>query len=570
MFQHFSGRAAVLIHGSLGLLFFAYMLTGPVGTYFDLAAERRLQVSTEDRDQIMQEQMKSASRISLIFSSAFFFMLSCWLMTHLTEMNFSLVQRSTMAKRLDFCLTLCLYITFFSALFNAVQLMDDDNLMVYAIDGSETILDLGRIVEWMLTCPLIQLAVPMIAGEKVPDYRRYAMPITAFITLSCGLLSTLASNIVMKALAYSAGCVFFMLMLYFMNACVSESTGESLFYGTSFLRGLAVLIALTWAPFPIWYALSPEGFNIIKDQPGMKVAVAFLNLFSKGSFIMYLTRIRADFQTRQKTMISLGYIHSDGTVNKKGSVDVDLDGTAKDGKNDEETMDKTTVVMLEEVLETMGRSKDKTSVLNLLQAQLITSNDDVLSLTKEYCREINLPWGLVLALKSKIRSHTIQVDDPWSMNGIGKSKEPELSYAAPHIAKNNKKIASVQRRHNTFDDAMSAGFSEPLSPPSHPGPGFNDHAAPTHSDDAAAMAAVLESHQKNVNTQVDECRQFVMHSMDKIMNVLEHRLDDANRHPQAAHPIHSQAQAAHPSHPQAVIPTYLQAAPQSTEKHFPH
>ena len=68
---------------------------------------------------------------------------SCWLMTHQTEMNFGLVQRSAMGKRLDFCLTICLYITFFSALFNAVQLMDDDNLLVSTVDGTETVLDVG-------------------------------------------------------------------------------------------------------------------------------------------------------------------------------------------------------------------------------------------------------------------------------------------------------------------------------------------------------------------------------------------------------------------------------------------
>merc|ERR1719261_1537747 len=137
----------------------------------------------------------------------------------------------------------------------------------------------------------------------------------------------------MKALLYSAGSIVFLMLIYFMNACVSEASGggENLFYGTSFLRGLAVLIALTWTPFPIWYALSPEGFNIIKDQPSMKVAVAFLNLLSKGSFILYLTRIRADFQTRQKTMISLGYLKTDGTVKKKNNEDFGLDSMAKDG-----------------------------------------------------------------------------------------------------------------------------------------------------------------------------------------------------------------------------------------------
>merc|ERR1719258_157507 len=133
-----------------------------------------------------------------------------------------------------------------------------------------------------------------------------------------------------------------MALLYFMNACVSEASdrGENLLYGSSFLRGLTVVIALTWLPFPIWYALSPEGFNIIKDEPGMKVAVAFLNLFSQGSFIMYLTRIRADYHTRQKTMVSVGYLHSDGTVANanKAKAGFDFDGGNGDGKTDDEVM----------------------------------------------------------------------------------------------------------------------------------------------------------------------------------------------------------------------------------------
>jgi bacteriorhodopsin len=551
----------ILIHASLGLLFFAYMLTGPVGNYLDLSA-RRLQVSSEDRDQIVKEQMTQASRISLIFSSAFFFMLSVWLMTHLTETNLGLVQRSTMIKRLDFCLTLCLYITFFSSLFNAVQLMDDDNLLVKTIDGDDTVLDVGRIVEWMLTCPLIQLAVPILGGEKVPDSRRYIMPTTAFLVLLLGFLSTMADTIVIKALLYSAASLCFALLLFFMNACVSEASsgGESLFYGSSFLRGLTVVIALTWLPFPVWYALSPEGFNIIKDEPGMKVAVAFLNLFSKGSFIMYLTRIRADYQTRQKTMVSVGYLHSDGTVANanKAKAGFDFDGGNGDGKADDEVMNTSTLHLIEEVLETMGRGKDKAFVVDLLQSHLVTTNEDVLSLTKEYCREINLPWGLVLALKSKIRSHSIQLDDPWSMQEHQHkptSPNAELSYAAPHIAKSAKKIESVRRRQSTelrddmsekasnyggypssaMSNTLSTASSAPLSPKLNLTANPYDQTPAGGDAERARMAAVLENHQKNVNAQVDECRQFVMHSMDKIMNVLEQRLTDGHQ-PAAGHP----------------------------------
>merc|ERR1719199_1739158 len=168
---------------------------------------------------IHEEQMKSASRLSLIFSSAFFFMLSVWLMAQQTEMNLGLVQRSALGKRLDFCMTLSLYICFFSSLFNAIQLMDDDNLMLKDLDGNETVLDLGRPIEWMLTCPLMQLAVPILGGEKVPDSRRVFMPLAAFTVLSFGLLSTLMSNIALKALMYGAGCLVFLAMLYLMNSC---------------------------------------------------------------------------------------------------------------------------------------------------------------------------------------------------------------------------------------------------------------------------------------------------------------------------------------------------------------
>merc|ERR1719487_791606 len=101
-----------------------------------------------------------------------------------------------------------------------------------------------------------------------------------------------------------------------MNACVSEATagGESLLQGGSFIRTLSVIILLTWFPFPIWYALSPEGFNVIEDVAGMKVAVAFLNVFSKGAFMMYVARIRTDHHTRQKTLVAVGFVGEDGDL----------------------------------------------------------------------------------------------------------------------------------------------------------------------------------------------------------------------------------------------------------------
>jgi bacteriorhodopsin len=416
----------------------------------DVNAERsaRKLVSEAERAVIMEEQMTAASRISLVFSCGFFFLMSVWLMTHLTETNFWLVQRSVLGKRLDFCLTISLYICFFSCLFNAVQLMDDDNLLVKGIDGKEDTLNLGRPIEWMLTCPLMQLAVPVLAGEKIPDSRRATMPFTAFSVLVLGLLSTLAQTLVYKVLAYCAGIATFCGLLYLMNACIVEASsgGENLLHGSSFLRGFIVVIASTWIPFPIWHALSPEGFNVIQDKGLMKVVVSFLNVFSKGAFVLYLVRVRSEYQTRQKTLFSVGYIQKDGSP-IKASFD-NLNGAVYAGDLDK-SVDKTTLTLIQEVLETMGRSRDLDHVVDLFESHLITSNDDILSLTKDYCVEIGLPYGLITAMKSKIRSYQVQMDDAWSVRSPkGKQDVPDISFAAPHIAKSKDKIARVHKKKN--------------------------------------------------------------------------------------------------------------------------
>ena len=61
---------------------------------------------------------------------------------------------------------------------------------------------------------------------------------------------------------------------------VCENVDKSWSNGTNI--GLVVVIALTWIPFPIWYALSPEGFNIIQDEAAMKISVAGAVLMTCG------------------------------------------------------------------------------------------------------------------------------------------------------------------------------------------------------------------------------------------------------------------------------------------------
>jgi len=61
----------------------------------------------------------------------------------------------------------------------------------------------------------------------------------------------------------------------------------------------------------------------------------------------------------------------------------------------------------------------------------------------------------------------------------------------------------------------------------------HDHDGP-QTDEINRLHMLIESQQKNVNGQVDECRQFVTQSMDRILDVLEQRLNDAGSRQVAA------------------------------------
>merc|ERR1719235_2545291 len=115
-----------------------------------------------------------------------------------------------------------------------------------------------------------------------------------------------------------------------MNQCIKESTDsqESMFWGSSSIRTLAVIVTWTWVPFPIWYALSPEGFNIVQNSAAMKIAVAFLNVLSKGAFIYYLMRVRGDHEVREMVLADMTAVNG---VDKKKLSPYGMGGGDDDG-----------------------------------------------------------------------------------------------------------------------------------------------------------------------------------------------------------------------------------------------
>jgi hypothetical protein len=236
-----------------------------------------------------------------------------------------------------------------------------------------------------------------------------------------------------------------------MNECVrnASNNSESLFSGTSRYQRLNLIVALTWLPFPAWYALSPEGFNIITNSPAMKVAVAFLNVFSKGVFVLFLMRVRAD--DRIASLMQ-------ETDAKEKSVVPSTSLAAEVEKHHQPTP--RLLGMTQETLSSIGRASDYDGIVRILASNMITTPEDVLMLNESYCQSIHLPWTFVFSFKETARRKKVRDSDQWDLAPESKfGLYANASPSAPHIARNAEKL-NYALRNPTY--ATSSRFAEQL------------------------------------------------------------------------------------------------------------
>jgi bacteriorhodopsin len=456
-------------HGCLAVVVFLCM----VGKEVHSNVQRRLQQEeplTQTTD-IEQAIMVEASNVSVMFSAIFFFLLGILIVGQHIQGDLHIVQRSILSKRLEYSMFVCLYICFFSCLFNVIQYGPQDDAIFDQIDARDTvILDIGRPIEWILTCPLMQLILPLIGGEKVPDWRRFTMPFNSFIILVFGCCAMFSSWMEMKLAFYFCGVFCFGVLVYQMHRTVVESTSgaETLFWGSSSIRTLSVIVTWTWVPFPIWYALSPEGFNIIQNSAAMKIAVAFLNVLSKGAFIYYLMRVRGDLEVKEMVLGEMGAVNG---VDKKRLGPYGPMGNEEE-KPEELRLNGKLAAVIFEVLQAMGRQSDFEPLKEVLETHMITTQDDLMVLTPEYCETICLPFGFVTACKAKIRQRRVESQETWNLTP---DKQPDqfdaLSAATaplpPQVANDPRKLREHHRRASEFGRSNSKPMAYDL-------PDFND------------------------------------------------------------------------------------------------
>lgn len=357
-----------------------------------------------------------AVRVTKIFSGIFFAGLAGWLsMANGTKLSF--IQQAALEKRLTVCCFLGVYVGAFSAFFNFFQLTEVDDVLLDR-EGSFT-LDFSRPLEWIMTCPLMQLALVLMGGSRIPEYRRMVMPGLSVIVLCCGTASMLLWD-VWVYVAYGVG-VCFATVMFWLNRqqIVEHSDGqECLLYGDSEFRKASILLIVTWVPFPTFYALSPEGFGIITDILFVQVGWAFLNIVSKFTFIFYIQRIKDNYCNRLKVKREFAGVQNagpkagaGGTVGPDGTITPPLSGVDLVKSKQQEKAQGEMGALVVETMNFLGMAQNSDRFLRLLQKSNIHSLTALEGLTQHECTKLTLPWDLVAAVQRRLRVWRLEMQD---------------------------------------------------------------------------------------------------------------------------------------------------------------
>jgi len=315
------------------------------------------------------------------------------------------IQKKSLAERLQAVTTLCFLVSIFSAFFNFFQVTEWDNIV---LDNRSVpfVLDLARPVEWICTCPIMQLALVIYGGQVIPSYRRILMPLLSVSVLTLGTASAMTQEpeflrYILAGIAVVVCTVMFSLNRY---QIVEFSSGkEDLWRGKSDFRMVSVLLILTWFPFPIWFAMSPECFGILHDVMVIQIGYAVLNIVSKISFMAFLQwcKIRANREMQNSIF------HAILAQEKDGKVLIDGKSVALQTRSQMGVLH----AVVTDALVQHGWGTQVERFLNLLKHANIRTLDDILALTEENCDQKVLPMDMVLAVQSRLKKYKIEERD---------------------------------------------------------------------------------------------------------------------------------------------------------------
>ncbi|CEM28120.1 unnamed protein product [Vitrella brassicaformis CCMP3155] len=220
---------------------------------------------------------------SRIFSTIFFSAFGLWLWNKRPDPNVP----NERERRFNFCSAVNSFMLLYTGLFNLVQLSRLDNIRLD--NGFEV--DTAKYVQYCVTCPVITYQLVELGGGAF--HRKVEITLQTFMMLSFALFASIIPERGYKMIVFCCGAFFFGIVIYTMNLVIQESTNfkENLFEGTSYLRKTALVVMLSWIPFPITWLIGPEGFDVMSGDL-FDIIFTVCDLVAKVGFSMYIFQVK--------------------------------------------------------------------------------------------------------------------------------------------------------------------------------------------------------------------------------------------------------------------------------------
>jgi len=348
-----------------------------------------------------EDEYKTASTIAQIFSGCMFTALGLYLVgSNSTRMSY--IQKASLEKRLSTICQISVMVAATSAFLNFFQLTEVDN---FVLGGSRSMtVDVARPIEWILTCPLMQLKLVLMGGTRIPEYRRTLMPALSAAVLFLGALTLFIDKpYIFIIWAVALGIHSIQMFLNVLQIKEHSAGVETLLSGDSEFRKATIILMLTWLPFPAWYIVSPEGFGIVTNITIIQLGWAFLNVTAKFSLIFYIQRVKDNYCNRLKVKREMK-----GALNNAYTQESDEEDSCDGGKA---SLKGELSACVQQTMSDLGMAYNFERFMTLLREAGIVSLDEIAKLTVESCGQLQLPWDLVCALQQRYKVWALEMVD---------------------------------------------------------------------------------------------------------------------------------------------------------------
>jgi len=349
------------------------------------------------------EAFEMGAKMAQIFSGTLFFALVAYLVFS-NSTRLSYIQRASLEKRLNVCCQISTIVAALSSFLNFFQVTEVDNWMLPG--GRSFVVDVARPIEWIVTCPLMQLSLVLMGGSRIPEYRRVFMPLTALTVLFLGSATLFVDPPTTYILYVASSLCHCVAMFFNRQQIIEHSNGvEGFLTGDSEFRKATLILIGTWFPFPFWFFLSPEGVGLIESLVLVQMGWAFLNITAKFTLIFYLQRIKDNYCNRLKVKREM-----------KGSMAAMAVGDEEWNMFDDEESAPCKVsgelsACIVETMNFLGMAENVERFVRLLQQANISTLEEIETLQREECLKLSLPYDLISALQKRHKVWRLEMVD---------------------------------------------------------------------------------------------------------------------------------------------------------------